>query len=263
MKIVVIGGSGLVGRKLVTQLHERGHEAVDASPATGVDAVTGAGLADALANADVVVDVTNSPSFEDAAVMEFFVTSSRNLLAAAEKAGGGHHVAISIVGIDRNPDSGYMRAKVAQEKVIQSGGIPYTIVRSTQFFEFIGRIAAHFPSDGQAVHAPSAFIQPIVTDDVAAVLVDVALGAPVNGIIDVAGPERFHFDELIREFLRATHDARHVVTDTDARYFGARLDDESIVPRGHSRLGTTRLADWLSAAAKRQAGPPSASPRGP
>jgi len=184
MKIVVIGGSGLIGKKLVTRLHERGHEAVAASPSSGVNAVTGAGLADVLVDAEVVVDVTNSPSFEDAAVLEFFEKSSRNLLAAEADAGVGHHVAVSIVGADRIPDSGYMRAKVAQEKLIQSAGIPYTILRATQFFEFIGTITAQFATDGQTVRVPAAFIQPILSDDVVAALVDVTLGAPVNGIID-------------------------------------------------------------------------------
>src|SRR5262245_51968057 len=246
MKIVVIGGSGLIGKKLVTRLHERGHEAVAASPSTGVDAVTGAGLADVLVDAEVVVDVTNSPSFEDAAVLEFFEKSTRNLLAAEANDGVGHHVAVSIVGVDRNPESGYMRAKVAQEKLIQSGGIPYTILRATQFFEFIGTIIAQFLTDGQTVRSPSAFIQPILSDDVVAVLVDVTLGAPVNGIIDLAGPERFRFDEIIREFLRATQDARQVVTDIHARYFGAKLDEQSLIPRGKSHFGATRFEGWLS-----------------
>src|SRR5215813_10849647 len=195
MKIVVIGGSGLIGKKLVTKLHERGHEAVAASRSSGVNAVTGAGLADALVDGEVVVDVMNSPSFENAAVLEFFEKSSRNLLAAEADTGVGHHVALSIVGCDRVPDSGYLRAKVAQEKLIQSGGIPYTIVRATQFFEFIGKITAQFPTDGQTVRVPSAFIQPILADDVAAALVDVTLGVPANGIIDLAGPEQFRFDE--------------------------------------------------------------------
>jgi uncharacterized protein YbjT (DUF2867 family) len=246
MKIVVIGGSGLIGKKLVTRLHERGHEAVAASPASGVNAVTGAGLADVLVDAEVVVDVTNSPSFEDAAVLEFFEKSSRNLLAAEADVGVGHHVAVSIVGADRNPDSGYLRAKVAQEKLIQSAGIPYTILRATQFFEFIGTITAQFPTEGQTVRVPSAFFQPILSDDVVAVLVDVTLGAPVNGIIELAGPDRFRFDEIIRQFLSATQDTRQVVRDTHARYFGAKLDEESLVPRGNSRIGATRFKDWLS-----------------
>jgi uncharacterized protein YbjT (DUF2867 family) len=246
MKIVVIGGSGLIGKKLVARLHERGHEAVAASPSSGVNAVTGAGLADVLVDAGVVVDVTNSPSFEDAAVLEFFEKSSRNLLAAEADAAVGHHVALSIVGVDRIPDSGYMRAKVAQEKLIQSAGIPYTILRATQFFEFLGAIIAQFPTDGQTVRLPSAFIQPILSDDVVAELVDVTLGAPVNGIIDLAGPERFRFDEIIPQFLSATQDTRQVVTDMHARYFGAKLDEESLIPRGNSHIGATRFEDWLS-----------------
>ena len=225
MKIVVIGGSGLIGKKLVTKLKERGHDAVAASPNSGVNAVTGAGLLDVMVGAEVAVDVMNSPSFEDAAVLEFFEKSSRMLLAAEANAGVRHHVALSIVGADRVPDSGYLRAKVAQEKLIQSAGIPYTIVRATQFFEFIGTITAQFPTDGQTVRVPSAFIQPILSDDVVEVLVDVTLGAPVNGIIDLAGPERFRFDEIIRQFLSATQDTRQVVIDTHARYFGAKLDE--------------------------------------
>ena len=246
MKIVVIGGGGLLGKKLVIRLRERGHEAVAASPSSGVNAVTGAGLADVMVDAEVVVDVTNSPSFEDAAVLEFFEKSSRNLLAAEADAGVGHHVVVSIVGCDRVPDSGYMRAKVAQEKLIQSGGIPFTILRATQFFEFIAAISAQFPTDGQTVRVPSVFFQPILSDDVVAALLDVTLGAPVNGIIDLAGPERFRFDEIIRHFLSATQDTRQVVTDTHARYFGAKLDEQSLVPRGKSQIGATRLEDWLS-----------------
>src|SRR5215813_8129333 len=185
MKIVVIGGSGVVGKRLVTRLQERGHAAAAAFPASGVNAITGEGLADVLVGAEVVVDVTNSPSFEDAAVLEFFQKSTRNLLAAEAYAGVRHHVALSIVGADRVPDSGYLRAKVAQEKLIQSGGIPYTILRATQFFEFIGKITAQFPTDGQTVRVPSAFFQPILSDDVVAVLIDVTLGAPINGIIEL------------------------------------------------------------------------------
>ena len=246
MKIAVIGGSGLIGKKLVTRLHERGHKAVAASPASGVNAVTGAGLAEVLVDAEVVVDVMESPSREDAAVvLEFFETSSRNLLAAEADTGVGHHVALSIVGCDRIPDSGYLRAKVAQEKLIQSAGIPYTILRATQFFEFIGKISAQFPTDGQTVRVPSVFFQPILSNDVAAALVDITLGAPVNGIIDLAGPERFRFDDIIRQFLSATEDTRQVVTDMHARYFGAKLDEQSLVPIGNSHIGATRLRDGL------------------
>jgi uncharacterized protein YbjT (DUF2867 family) len=246
MKIVVIGGGGLVGKKLVTALRERGQEAVGASRSSGVNAVTGAGLADALAGAEVVVDASNSPSFEDAAVLEFFETSTRNLLAAEPDAGVSHHLLVSIVGADRIPDSGYLRAKVAQEKLIRSAGIPYTIVRATQFFEFVGTIIAQFPTGGQTVRVPAACIQPILADDVAAVLVDITLRAPVNGIIDVAGPERFRFEEITRRFLSATQDTRQVVTDINARYFGAKLDEQSLVPSGNSHLGATRFEDWLS-----------------
>ncbi|BAY49422.1 NAD-dependent epimerase/dehydratase [Scytonema sp. HK-05] len=245
MKIVVIGGSGLIGKKLVSKLQKLGHEAVAASPSSGVNAVTGEGLAEALVGAQVVVDVTNSPSFEDAAVLEFFLESSRNLLAAEADAGVGHHIAVSIVGADRIPDSGYMRAKVAQEKLIQSAAIPYTIVRATQFFEFIETIIAQFPTDGQTVHLPPAFIQPILSEDVADALVDITLGAPVNGIIDLAGPERFRFEEIVRQFLSATHDSRQVVVDTHARYFGAALNDQ-LVPQGNSLIGSTRFEDWLN-----------------
>lgn len=246
MKIVVIGGGGLIGKKLVGRLHELGHEAVAASPSSGVNSVTGEGLADVLVDADVVVDVTNSPSFEDRAVLEFFETSTRNLLAAEAKAGVGHHVALSIVGCDGIPDSGYMRAKFAQEKLIQFGPIPYSILRATQFIEFIGPIISQFPSDGQTLHAPSALIQPILSDDVVSALVDVTLAAPVDGIIDVAGPERFQFDEISRQFLSATQDTRQVVTDSDACYFGAILEEQSLVPKGHSHIGATHFEDWLS-----------------
>ncbi len=245
MKIVVIGGSGLIGKKLVSKLQEIGHEAIAASPSSGVNAVTGEGLAEALVDAQVVVDVTNSPSFEDTAVLEFFEKSTRNLLAAEADAGVAHHIAVSIVGADRIPDSGYMRAKVAQEKLIQSAGIPYTIVRATQFFEFIETIIAQFPTDGQTVHLPPAFIQPILSEDVADALVDITLGAPVNGIIDLAGPDRFRFEEIIRQFLSATHDSRQVVVDSHARYFGAALNDQ-LVPQGNSLIGSTHFEDWLN-----------------
>ncbi len=245
MKIVVMGGSGRIGKKLVSRLRERGHEAVAASPSTGVDAVTGAGLVDVLVGAEAVVDVTNSPSFEDTAVLEFFEKSSRNLLAAEADAGVGHHIALSIVGVDRIPDSGYMRAKVAQEKLIQSAGVAYTILRATQFFEFIGGIIAQFPSEGQTVRAPTASFQPIVSDEVVAALVDVTLATPANGFVELAGPERFRFDEIVRQFLIATQDPRQVVPDTQARYFGARLDEQSLVPIGSCRLGSTRFKDWL------------------
>jgi uncharacterized protein YbjT (DUF2867 family) len=245
MKIVVIGGSGLIGKKLVNSLRNHGHEIVAASPSSGVNAVTGEGLADVLVGAEVVVDVTNSPSFEDAAVLAFFENSSRNLLAAEADAGVGYHVALSVVGAERIPNSGYMRAKVAQERLIQSAGIPYTILRATQFFEFIGAIAQG-ATDGQTVRLPSAFIQPVLSDDVVAALVDVTLGEPANGIVDLAGPDRFRFDELMRQFLSANHDTHEVVVDSQAHYFGAKLDDLSLVPLGSSRLGSTRFEDWLN-----------------
>jgi uncharacterized protein YbjT (DUF2867 family) len=245
MKIVVIGGSGLIGKKLVSKLRELGHEAIAASRSSGVDAVTGEGLAEVLVGAQVVVDVTSSPSFEDAAVLDFFEKSTRKILAAAADARVGHHIAVSIVGVDRISDSGYMRAKVAQEKLIQSAAIPYTIVRATQFFEFIETIIAQFPSDGQTVHLPPAFIQPIWSDDVADALIDITLGAPANGIIDLAGPERFRFEEIIRQFLSATHDSRQVVVDSHARYFGAVLNDQ-LVPQGNSLIGSTHFEDWLN-----------------
>lgn len=245
MKIVVIGGSGLIGKKLVNGLRERGHEAVAASPSAGVNAVTGEGLTDALVGAQVVVDVTNSPSFEDGPVLEFFEKSSRNLLAAEAIAGVGYHVALSVVGADRIPESGYMRAKAAQEKLIKSGGVPYTILRATQFFEFMGAIAQS-ATDGQTVRLPSAFIQPVMSDDVAAALVDITLGEPVNGMVELAGPNRFHFDELIRRFLRANHDPRQVVTDAHARYYGTELDDRTLIPGDNSLIGSTRFEDWLN-----------------
>jgi uncharacterized protein YbjT (DUF2867 family) len=245
MKIVVIGGSGLIGKKLVSALCERGHEAVAASPSSGVNAVTGEGLADVLVGAEVVVDVTNSPSFEDAAVLAFFEQSSHNLLAAEAGAGVGHHVALSVVGADRIPDSGYMRAKVAQEQLIQAAGIPYTILRATQFFEFVGAIAQG-SMEGQTIRLPAAFIQPVLSDDVVAALVNITLGEPANGTVDLAGPDRFRFDELMRQFLSANQDTREIVTDSQARYFGAKLDDQSLVPLGNSHLGSTRFEDWLS-----------------
>jgi uncharacterized protein YbjT (DUF2867 family) len=247
MKIVVIGGSGLIGKKLVSKLRALGHEAIAASPSSGINAVTGEGLAEALVGAHVVVDVTNSPSFEDAAVLEFFEKSTRNLLAAEADAGVGHHIAVSIVGADRIQDSSYMRAKVAQEKLIQSAAIPYTIVRATQFFEFIEAIIAQFPSDGQTVHLPPALIQPILSNDVVDALVDITLAAPVNGIVDLAGPDRFRFEEIVRQFLSATHDSRQVVIDNHARYFGAILNDQ-LVPQGNSLIGSAHFQDWLNRA---------------
>jgi uncharacterized protein YbjT (DUF2867 family) len=247
MKIVVIGGSGLIGTKLVHMLRDRGHEALAASPTSGVNTLTGVGLSEALEGAAVVVDVTNSPSFEDAAVLHFFDTSTRNLLRAAADAGVGHYVALSVVGADRLPDSGYMRAKVAQEALIRSATVPYTIVRATQFFEFLGAIAGSSPA-GDMVRLPPARMQPIAADDVAAALADVAVGTPVNGMVEVAGPEPLPMDALVRRFLRAHQDTRQVVADVHARYFGTELNDHSLTPGDNPRLAPTRLEDWLSRA---------------
>lgn len=245
MKIVVIGGSGLIGTKLVKNLRQHGNAVVAASPSSGVNTLTGEGLADALTGAQVVVDVANSPSFEDKAVLEFFETSGRNLLAAEAAAGVGHHVALSVVGTDRLPDSGYLRAKLAQENLIKASKIPYTILRSTQFFEFVNAIAQS-ATVGQTVRLSPALLQPIASDDVAAALADVTVGKPVNGTIEVAGPERLPLDELVRRFLSANQDARQVVADVHARYFGTELNDQSLTPGDNPRIGPTRFADWLS-----------------
>lgn len=248
MTIVVIGGSGLIGSKLLKILRERGNEVVPASPATGVDTLTGKGLDKALKGAQVVVDVSNSPSFEDTAVMKFFETSTRNLLAAEDKAGVKHHVALSIVGADRNPDSGYLRAKVAQEKLIKASTIPYTILRATQFFEFIGGIA-DAGTEGSTVRLTSAKLQPIAADDVAAALAPVVLGEPVNGVIEVAGPEPLPLSEMAQRWLTAKHDKRQVVADTKARYFGTELNDRSLTPGDNPRIGKIRFDEWLNRAA--------------
>jgi len=245
MKIVVIGGTGLIGSKLVTKLNAGGHEAVAAAPNTGVNTLTGEGLADVLKGAQVVVDVSNSPSFEDAAVMNFFQTSTRNLLSYEAAAGVGHHVALSIVGSERLPESGYMRAKVAQEKLIKEGPIPYSIIHSTQFFEFVKRIADE-ATIGTSIRLPPVLFQPIASDDVVSALFEVATSSPLNGAIEIAGPEVFRFDELIRQRLRADNDPREVVADPKARYFGAELSDRSIVPGDEARLGETHFEDWLS-----------------
>lgn len=250
MKIVVIGGSGLIGTKLVSRLRHKGHEVVAASPNSGVNTITGEGLADALAGAQVVVDVANSPSFEDRAVLEFFQTSGRNLLAAEAAAGVRHHVALSVVGSDRLPDSGYLRAKMAQERLIKASKIPFTIVRSTQFFEFANAIAQS-ATVGQTVHLSPALLQPIASDDVAAALADATLGAPVNGTIEICGPERIPLDELARRYLRATKDPRQVVADPHARYFGTELNDQSLTPGENPRLGSIRFEDWLSRASRK------------
>jgi uncharacterized protein YbjT (DUF2867 family) len=244
MKIVVIGGSGLIGTKLVNKLRKSAHEALAASPSSGVNSVTGEGLAEALAGAQVVVDVTNSPSWEDKAVLEFFERSTRNLLAAEAAAGVGHHVALSVVGTERLLQSGFFRAKIEQERLIKASKIPYTIVRSTQFFEFVDGIAQS-ATDGQTVRLSPAHIQPIVSDDVAAALAEVTLQAPVNGMIEIAGPERLGLDELVRRFLRAKQDARQVVTDVHARYFGIDVNNQSLTPGDNPRLGPTRFDEWL------------------
>lgn len=244
MKIVVIGGSGLIGTKLVARLRQQGHEVIAASPASGVNTITREGLAEALSGAQVVVDVANSPSFEDKAVLEFFETSGRNLLAAEAAAGVRHHVALSVVGTDRLLDSGYFRAKMAQENLIKASRIPYTILRSTQFFEFLNGIAQS-ATDGQTVRLSPAFVQPVVSDDVAAALADITLGAPLNGTAELAGPERISLDELVRRFLRAKQDPRQVIADIRARYYGAELNDQSLTPGENPRIGATRFEEWL------------------
>ena len=248
MKIVVIGGTGLIGSKLVEQLRKDGHEPLAASPDTGVNTLTGEGLAEALEGAQVVVDVANAPAWDDAAVLDFFQTSSRNLIAAETAAGVGHHVTLSVVGADRLPESGYFRAKAAQEDLVKAGPIPYTIVRATQFFEFIGRIADS-STDGNTVRLPPALVQPEAADDVASTLADVAVGAPLNDTVELAGPEAFRLDELARSLLSASDDPRQVTADVHARYFGAELDDQSLTPGDDARIASTRFEDWLSQSA--------------
>jgi uncharacterized protein YbjT (DUF2867 family) len=244
MKIVIIGGTGLIGSKLVSSLRAHGHEAVAASPDTGVNTLTGDGLADVLRGAAVVVDVSNSPSFEEKAVMQFFTTSTRNLLKFAAAAGVQHYVALSVVGTERISDSPYLRAKNAQEDQIRGGGIPYSIVHATQFFEFVKRIADE-ATEGTTVRLPPVLIQPMAADDVAAAVARVAMSAPVNGTVEVAGPQQFRFDDLIRQGLAARHDPREVVADSHARYFGAELGERSLVPDTDARLGDVRFQDWL------------------
>lgn len=245
MKIVVIGGSGLIGSNIVHRLVLEGHETVAASPSTGVNSLTGQGLGEVLAGAQVVIDVTNSPSFEDQAVLEFFETSTRNLLAASIEAGVGHYLALSIVGTDRLPDNGYFRAKVAQEHLIKSSRIPYTILRATQFFEFIEGII-NSGTVGDTIRLSPALIQPIAADDVSAVLANLAMDAPFNGTVEVGGPERFPLDDLGRRFLAERGDIRQVIADVHARYFGSELDDRSLVTGDHAHIGPTRLHDWLA-----------------
>lgn len=249
MRIVVIGGSGLIGKKVVMNLRERGHDVVAASPSLGVNTVTGEGLAQALAGARVVVDVANAPSWEDDAVMAFFETSGRNLLAAEEAAGVGHHVALSVVGTERLLSSGYFRAKLAQETLIKASPIPYTIVRATQFFEFVSGIA-QFATEGQTVRVPPVLMQPIAADDVAAAMADVALAKPLNGTVELAGPKLIRQDDLVRQFLNATGDPRRVITDPKALYYGVAVNDQSLTPGPHPRLGGTHFEDWLKRNAK-------------
>jgi len=244
MKIVVIGGTGLVGSKLVEKLRTAGHDPLAAAPDTGIDTITGEGLAEALEGAQVVVDVSNAV-MDDAAVMDFFQTSSRNLLAAEAAAGVSHHVLLSVVGADRLPESGYLRAKVAQEDTVKAGTVPYTIVRASQFFEFIGRLADS-SFTGDAVHLAPVFVQPESADDVAATLADIAVNEPANGIVELGGPEQFRLDELARRVLEAKKDERLVEADVHARYFGAELDEHSLTPDSNARIAPTRLEDWLS-----------------
>lgn len=251
MKIVVIGGTGLIGKKLVSILRGLGHDAVPASPSSGVNTLTGEGLAAALAGAAVVVDVTNSPSFADAAVLEYFETSTRNLVPAAKAAGIRHYVALSVVGADRIPDSGYMRAKVVQERMIEGSGLPYSIVRATQFFEFLGGIAGP-KGDGDTVRLSSAPMQPLAADDVASGLAEVAVGAPVQGIVELAGPESLPLAEFVGRFLAATGDPRKVIADPQATYFGAVLDDRGLNPDKKPRVGPTRFKDWLARSASQK-----------
>jgi uncharacterized protein YbjT (DUF2867 family) len=248
MRIVVIGGSGLIGSKLVPKLVEEGHQAVAASPKSGVNTLTGEGLAEVLEGASVVVDVSNSPSFEDAAVMEFFTTSTRNLLTYEAAAGAGHHVALSVVGTERLSESGYFRAKIAQEKLINESSIPFSIVHATQFFEFVKSIA-DAATDGNTVRLAPVLIQPMAADDVAAAVCTIAVGTPVRGTVEVAGPEQFRLDELVRQGLSARDDPREVVADPRARYYGAELSERTLVPGDDARLGATHFADWLSRSA--------------
>jgi uncharacterized protein YbjT (DUF2867 family) len=245
MKIVVIGGTGLIGSKLVEKLRSAGHDPLAASPDTGVNTITGEGLAGALERAQVVVDVSNAPNRDDAAVLDFFQTSARNVLAAETAAGVQHHVVLSVVGADRLPESGYMRAKVAQEEAVKAGPVPYTILRASQFFEFIGRIADS-SADGETVRLAPVFVQPESADDVAAALADVAVSDPLNGIVELGGPEQFRLDELARRVLSANHDPRPVTADVHARYYGSELDDHSLTPGGNARIAPTRFEDWLS-----------------
>jgi uncharacterized protein YbjT (DUF2867 family) len=244
MKIVVIGGTGLIGSKVVAKLGELGHEAVSASPNTGVNTITGEGLAEAFAGASVVIDVSNAPSWEDSAVLEFFQTSTSNQLAAEAAAGVGHHVALSIVGTERLPENGYFRAKVAQEKLIEASSIPFSIVHATQFFEFVPAIADN-AADGGTVRMPPVLFQPMASDEVAQAVVRTSVGSPLNGGIEIAGPDRLRMDEFFRNALAASGDSREVVTDPHARYYGSELDERSLVPDDGAVLGEVKYADWL------------------
>ena len=249
MKIVVIGGTGRIGSKLVKKLREHGQEVVAASPTSGVNTLTGEGLADALKGASVAVDVTNSPSWEDAAVLKFFETSTRNLLDYEAAAGVGHHVALSVVGTERLLESGFFRAKIAQENMIKASSIPYSIVRATQFFEFVEKIA-DISTESNKVRLPPALFQPMAADDVASALAGIAISSPVNGTVEIGGPEQFHLDELVRRDLAARKDPREVVSDPQARYFGIAVSEKTLVPDDNARLEETRFEDWLSHATK-------------
>lgn len=253
MKVVVIGGSGLIGSKVVANLRQKGHEVTAASPRSGVNTITGEGLAGALKGAEIVMDVANSPSFEDGPVMEFFATSGRNLLAAEAVAGVRHHIALSVVGVDRCAQGGYFRAKLAQEDLIRASGIPYTIVRATQFFEFLGGIAGS-AGEGDTIRLSPAHIQPVASDDVAALVARMASTAPLNGIVELAGPERFNLDELVRRFLQARDDPRKVVADVHARYFGMELNDKTLTPGEHPQIGSITFETWLAKSPTQQPG---------
>lgn len=248
MKIVVIGGTGLIGSKLVSRLREHGHEAVPASPDTGVNTLTGEGLANVLKGASIVVDVSNSPSWEDAAVLNFFETSTRNLLTYEATAGVGHHVALSVVGTDRLSESGYFRAKIAQEKLIKGSSIPYSIVHATQFFEFLKGLA-DISSEGGNVHLPPVLFQPMAADDVAVAVARVAVGSPINGTVEIGGPEQFRMDELVRRRLASLRDSRQVIADPKALYSGAKVNDKTLVPDKGARLGRTTFETWLTQSA--------------
>jgi uncharacterized protein YbjT (DUF2867 family) len=253
MKIVVIGGTGLIGSKTVARLRDKGHDVLAASPNNGINTLTGEGVSEALNGASVVIDLANSPSFEDRAVLEFFETAGRNLLAAGIAAGVKHHIALSVVGTERLPRSGYLRAKMAQETLIKESGLPYTIVRSTQFFEFLGPIAKS-AAVGDRIPLPSAHFQPIASDDVADIMTDVALSAPINGMIEIAGPEQVRMSDLVGRFLSMVKDPRQVISDPRAQYFGTELDDQSLVPAGgNPRIGPTRFQDWFTHASPQRA----------